>query len=95
MMLATERSACDRWMEDALVNQPPCSMRVDGRPLSELVASWKRAHSAATDADGNRRDTLTLTDPASGLECRLEFLRRPGGPAVEWVPVLTNRGSQR
>lgn len=95
MMTSNERSACDRWLEDALVNQPPCSMRVDGRPLAELIGSWKRTHSAATDADGVRRDTLTLTDPASGLECRLEFLRRPDSPAVEWVTVLTQRGSQR
>jgi alpha-galactosidase len=95
MMTSAERSACDRWFEDALTHCPPCSMRVDGRPLAELIGSWKRTHSAATDADGVRRDTLTLTDPASGLECRLEFLRRPGSPAVEWVTVLTNRGSQR
>jgi alpha-galactosidase len=95
MMLSSERSACDRWCEDALTHRPPCSMRVDGRPLAEVLPSWTRARQTAADADGTRRDTLTLTDPASGLECRLEFLRRPGSPAVEWVPVLTQRGSQR
>jgi alpha-galactosidase len=82
-------------MEEVLTDRPPCSMRVDGRPLADLLPSWRRAHQTATDADGVRHDTLTLTDPASGLECRLEFVRRPDSPSVEWVTVLTQRGSQR
>lgn len=95
MVTSNEQSACDRWLEEALTHRPPCLMRVDGRPLVELIGSWKRTHSAAAAPDGVRRDTLTLTDPVSGLECRMEFVRRPDSPAVEWVPVLTQRGSQR
>ncbi len=84
----------DTWMAEVLAGRPPCSLRVDGSPLSERLATWQRSHRAATEADGTRRDTLTLADPASGLECRLEFRRWPGSPAVEWETVLTQRGSQ-
>ena len=41
----------------------------------------------------SRRETLTLTDPETGLECRCEITAYADFPAVEWVVYFRNTGA--
>ena len=66
----------------------PVSFRYDDQPSSALAPGW----SVARTTDGPRQ-TVTLTDPATGLQVRVEITQFADFPAMEWVAYLKNTGT--
>ena len=66
----------------------PISFRYDDQPSSSLAPKW----SVDTTCDGSRH-TITLTDPATGLQVRIEATQFADFPAIEWVAYLRNTGA--
>lgn len=68
------------------------SFLYQGQPSAALVGQWtRRAGEQALDAQRIRRE-VTLRDPATGLEIRVEATQFNDFPAVEWVVYLKNTG---
>jgi len=81
------------WAGDAATNPFGFSFLRGGAGSASFLGQWARqAREAAQDATGAPR-TLTYTDPASGLEARVEAVRFTDFPAVEWTAHLSNHGS--
>ena len=72
---------------------PPLSFDYDGLPAPDLLAEWSIEHREEASGDA-LRSTLVWTDPASGLQVRVEARRFADLPAVEWIVHLTNTGSE-
>jgi alpha-galactosidase len=73
--------------------QGPCSFIYGSRKSSELLKGWKHAVHTWTSASSRREVTATWTDPKSGLEVRIEGVRFPDFPALEWVLHFKNAGT--
>ncbi len=82
---------------EALFNKStaPFSLTYGGEThTGTFPEAWVVAHKANADLPADRQQQTTQwTDPATGLEVRLEATRYPGFDAVEWVLHLTNHGS--
>jgi alpha-galactosidase len=59
----------------------------------QLLGKWARKTEEKVLAANVVRREVTYTDPASGLEIRMQAEQFQDFPAVEWVVSLTNRGS--
>jgi alpha-galactosidase len=71
----------------------PFSFVYGGQPSASFLAGWQR-HLAEVVVDATqRRRTLTLTDPATGLEVRAECTLYTDTPGVDWTLHFTNRGA--
>ncbi|MBI2298618.1 MAG: alpha-galactosidase [Armatimonadetes bacterium] len=62
-----------------------------GKPSAELLPAWRRELSEQTVPGGVVR-TLTLTDPATGLEVRAVCTVYTDTPGADWTLHFTNRG---
>ncbi len=72
----------------------PFSFTLDGRPSREFLGKWKRDVKAEQlDRDRLRR-TVTLQDPATGLEIRAVATIYTDTAGVDWTLYFTNRGSK-
>jgi alpha-galactosidase len=92
---AAEMSRARQWFDLVFSPDapPPLSFDYDGLPASELLAEWSIEHREGASGDA-LRSTLVWTDPASGLQVRVEARRFADLPAVEWIVHLTNTGSE-
>ena len=70
----------------------PVAFRYGGVESAALLGEWRCSETQQATAEATRR-TLTLTDPASGLELRCEVTLYADFPAVEWVAYLRNGGT--
>ncbi len=71
----------------------PFSFHYGGKPLADIVASWKVERAAKPLADGGTELRIVCTDPATGLVVRAEGVQYPDFPTVEWTIYLKNTGS--
>ncbi len=92
---ATEMSQAREWFDCAFSPDapPPISFDYDGLSAPELVAAWSVEHTEEPSGDA-LASTLVWTDPASGLQVRVEARCFADLPAVEWIVHLTNTGSE-
>ncbi len=67
------------------------SLRYGEACLADLLPGWEWSVMETVGEDRDLR-TVRYTDPATGLEVRLEAERFRGYPAVEWVMYLRNGG---
>lgn len=71
----------------------PFSFHYGDQPAEALVVNWSRASRNERLDAGRERQTITWTDPKSGLEVRLVAVRYSDFPAVEWTVFLKNTGN--
>ncbi len=83
-----------QWAERAFsVSPEPFSFVYGGRPSTELLKTWKRESRAETINATTLQRTLTLTDPATGLELRAVAAIYTDLPGVDWTLYFTNKGT--
>ena len=70
----------------------PISFCYGDQESAALLPGWAAERSAATSKEGITRETITLTDPATGLQLRCEVTTFADYPAVEWVAYFKNTG---
>lgn len=80
------------WWE--IQGELPFSFVYGGRPLGELLGKWKRSVREEPLDVARRCRTLTLEDPATGLEVRAVATVYLDTPAVDWTLYFTNHGSK-
>ncbi len=86
------------WL-DELARRPepdselPFSFVYGGQPSADFLATWQRQVDEGEINATTRRRTLTLTDPATGLEVRAVCLLYSDTPGVDWTLHFTNRGA--
>jgi alpha-galactosidase len=72
----------------------PFSFVYQGRPAAAGLAAWKRETTSQAVGPGRLDQSLTLTDPATGLRVRCEVTEYLDHSALEWVLHFENRGPQ-
>jgi alpha-galactosidase len=102
-IVATEQelAAAERWAAEAFgctgghvdPARFPISFQYGGQEAASLAGSWPASATPATSGAGKVQRTLTLTDPQTGLECRVEVTTFAGYAAVEWLAYLKNTGA--
>lgn len=96
---AEELAAATRWTADSFQSpggEPtrfPLSFRYGDKESASLLKGWKVQRTTAAAEAGMKRETVTLTDPQTGLQCRCEITTFADFPAVEWVAYLKNTGA--
>jgi alpha-galactosidase len=86
-----EMAQKDSWVA---ANPTPFSFTYGERSSSELLGSWHRK-AAQRRLDENRTEqTITWTDPASGLTVRCVAVDYRDFPAVEWTLYFKNTGGK-
>lgn len=95
---ATEKelSTARRWFEtsfaasDAGETRLPISFLYDGKESARLLKNWRLERSHPASEDGATHYRRLLTDPQTGLQCRLEVRVFDDFPAVEWIGYFKN-----
>ncbi|HEY3398414.1 MAG TPA: alpha-galactosidase [Armatimonadota bacterium] len=90
--------AAQVWLAQALpalrateTGEAPCvSFVLGGVASAGLLPGWSLVEERLTTAPGVEHLSLTRTDPASGVELRVEFTTYSGWPVVEWIAYLRN-----
>jgi alpha-galactosidase len=78
----------------AATNHAPFSFTYGGRSSSELLGSWRRKDKQR-QLDANRTEqTITWTDPNSGLAVRCVAVDYRDFPTVEWTLYFKNTGGK-
>jgi len=75
------------------LQQPPFSFVYGGKASSELIGAWDQSVTEETAGPNERRRTLTLRDPATGLEVRAVCTLYTDVPGVDWTLYFTNTGA--
>ncbi len=71
----------------------PFSFTYDGKPSSDLLATWNRQNQAQQLDAQRTRHRLSFTDPATGLVVRCEAIEYQDFPTVEWTVYFENTGT--
>ena len=93
-----ELATAQRWADESFAGASqelahfPLSFRYGDQGSAHILRGWRVERSAATSGPGTIRETVTLTDPQTGLQCRCDLTRFSDYPAVEWVVYLKNTG---
>ncbi|MGC8642018.1 MAG: hypothetical protein ACP5XB_19305, partial [Isosphaeraceae bacterium] len=91
-----ERGAAGAWVQGTLESRAaaslPFSFGYGGKPSGGLIGSWKRDVSVRTLESGRTERTISLIDPANGLEVRCVAATFDDFPAVEWMLTFKNGG---
>jgi alpha-galactosidase len=94
--LSPEKTRSLHWISDHLTGetpQVPFSFVYDGQPSAQLLASWSRKVEK-TQLDPNRiQDTITWTDPKTGLKVTCIAVEFTDFPALEWAVYFKNDGA--
>jgi alpha-galactosidase len=69
---------------------PFFSFTYDGTPSAEILKTWEFKKSSRQLDDQRKENTLTFTDPKSGLELRCVGVQYPDFPTVEWTLYFKN-----
>jgi len=72
----------------------PFSFTYGGQQSSEFINDWKREVKDEKLGETTNRRTLTLTDPVTRLEVRVECLMYQDTAGVDWIIHFTNKGSK-
>ena len=72
----------------------PFSFVYGGRPVGQLIKTWKRERVQKKLDDSRTEHSLTFSDPKTGLVVRCVAVEFHDFPAVEWVVHLANTGNQ-
>lgn len=105
MSLATDADGMDpevalnsRWAEQAFSSRPggclPFSFVYGGKPSAAFIDGWDREVQDRRIDDTTSCRTLTLSDPATGLEVRAVCLVYQDTVGVDWTVHFTNRGGK-
>jgi alpha-galactosidase len=92
-----EMSAKAQWLQGTLlsIDKPVVSFHYHGEASGVLLPTWQKSPlSSKALSDGRTQYRMTWTDPATGLEVRVEAVEYGDFPAVEWTAYLKNNGSQ-
>lgn len=91
--LENEIQRAQSWAEKTFTADSfPVSFKYGEKESAEIIKSWKRSAGPKEETAESTKQTITLTDPATGLECRVELSIFKDYPAVEWVAHLKNTG---
>lgn len=71
----------------------PFSFSYGGKHSSEFLHTWERGETSEAGGDGAERKTLTLTDPATGLQVTAVSTVYTDTPGVDWTLQFTNTGA--
>jgi len=77
-----------------LAESVPFSFQFGGKSSAELLQTWKRSEKKESAPDGRILRVITYSDPASGMELRIEVTLFKDFPAVDWVMRFTNNGKE-
>ncbi len=92
-----EMAAKTQWVQNTLLSleKPVVSFQYDGKASGDLLPTWHRSPvSSRRLSDHRTQHRLEWTDPATGLDVRVEAVEYGDYPAVEWIAYLKNNGSQ-
>jgi alpha-galactosidase len=96
-----ELEAARKWLNESFfpadgegLSRFPVSFRYGERESAALLDGWIVRRETPQQAAGFSVETILLTDPHSGLECRCEIRVYADFPAVEWVVYLKNAGDR-
>jgi len=81
----------DRW---EVGTELPFSFQLGGQPSGKFLSTWKRSVQQEQIDERRLRRTVTLQDPATGLEVRAVATVFTDTPGVDWTLYLTNRGNK-
>jgi len=70
----------------------PYSFVYDGRPSSEVLATWQRSEKTESLDGARTRRTVAYTDPQTGMQVRCEAVECIDFPTVEWTLFFRNTG---
>jgi alpha-galactosidase len=70
----------------------PVSFAMNGTASRDLLPAWTAAPVEEKNLDGKTVRILRRSDPASGLELRVEVVSYSAWPVVEWTAFLENKG---
>ncbi len=80
-------------MPGSYPNEPPFSFRYGDQPSRELLKVWE-VHRSRRAIDGERAEqTVTYTDPRTGLVVRAVAILYRDFPVIEWTVYFRNTGS--
>ena len=94
----TLTSGKELWLSDLpfieeTSGQPPISFVYGGQPSATLLPTWPRRDETKALAEGLTRNTITWTDPKTGLEVRCVSTEYRDFPVVEWTAYFRNSGA--
>jgi alpha-galactosidase len=75
-------------------DKPLFSFTYGGKSSDELLSQWKQDRSSKKLDDQRTEQRITWTDPATGLEVRVQGIAYSDYPAVEWTVYFKNNGQQ-
>ncbi|MBI5388167.1 MAG: alpha-galactosidase [Verrucomicrobia bacterium] len=78
------------WAHETNANPYVVSFLYNGAPSATLLAKWSCAARAEGEGSARLRRDVSYTDPATGLQVRIEAEVFQDFPAVEWVAYLKN-----
>jgi alpha-galactosidase len=89
---ADEKQLASQFVSNVLAASSPgaFSFVYDGKPSTALLKSWQTNRATIGD-----EETVTWTDPASGLVVRCVIRRHADVPAVDYVLHLTNTSAEK
>jgi alpha-galactosidase len=77
----------------ASVTNAPFSFVYSGRASSELLKEWPLERASRESGPNQTEQTLTWTDPATGLQVRCVAVEYKDFPTVEWTLYFKNTGT--
>ena len=92
---SADHAAQKAWIEQHLAEKaakPFFSLLYDGKPVADVLPSWRHSQEVRALEEQRRRITVTWRDPATRLAIRCEAVEYHDFPAVEWVLHLKNEG---
>jgi alpha-galactosidase len=92
-----EMDAAQEWaqrLEPGAAPAPLFSFTYDDVPAAELLPTWRVESKSTTAGDALTVHHVTYTDPATGLQARIEANVHHDFPALEWVVHLHNSGTR-
>jgi len=73
--------------------QYPFSFLWDGQPSARLLTGWTGTRHKEPAADGRTRESITFTDPDTGVTVTCDTVFYTDFPAVEWTLNFRNTGT--
>ncbi|MBU6411664.1 MAG: alpha-galactosidase, partial [Verrucomicrobia bacterium] len=73
---------------------PPFSFFYDGKSSAELLPTWNVRRQIRPLDSGRTEETITYTDPKTGLEARCVAIQQADFPVVEWTLYFKNTSGQ-
>ena len=88
-----EQADAQQWFESQFGQaSPPFSFLYDGKLSGELLKKWQCEKSTKKLDENRTEQTLTYTDPETGLEVRCVAIKYHDFPTVEWTLYFKNKG---